>query len=106
MATDYVDAGHAVDAVSLTQTPMKAPPVAKSVNYDRILKAREEPQNWLTYYGTYDGQRFSPLDQINVDNVKKLKPEWVFQCASTGLHSGASTYAFENAPIVVDGVMF
>jgi glucose dehydrogenase len=30
----------------------------------------------------------------------------VFQCSATGLHSGASTYTFENAPIVVDGVMY
>ena len=73
--------------------------MAKSVNYDRILKAREaEPQNWLTYYGAYDGQRFSPLDQINADNVGKLKPAWVFQCGSTGMHSGASTYSFEAVP--------
>src|SRR5437763_16797632 len=106
MATEYVDAGTAIPYQSLSADVGKAPPVVKGVNYERILKAREEPQNWLTYYGAYDGQRYSPLDQINVDNVKKLKPEWVFQCASTGLHSGASTYAFENAPIVVDGIMF
>jgi alcohol dehydrogenase (cytochrome c) len=107
MATEpYVDAGQALSYTALSDLLGQAPPVAKSVNYDRILKAREEPQNWLTYYGAYDGQRFSPLDQINADNVGKLKPEWVFQCAATGLFSGASTYAFENAPIVVDGIMF
>jgi len=107
MATEpYVDAGQALSYTSLSDLIGEAPDVAKSVSYDRILKAREEPQNWLTYYGAYDGQRFSPLDQINADNVSKLKPEWVFQCASTGLHSGASTYAFEASPLVVDGVMF
>ena len=44
------------------------------VNYERLLNARDEPQNWLTYYGAYDGQRYSPLDQINTDNVKRLRP--------------------------------
>jgi len=83
-----------------------APPVAKGVTYERILNAREEPQNWLTYYGAYDGQRFSPLDQINTGNVKRLTPAWVFQAGSMGLHSGASTYAWEASPLVVDGVMF
>jgi alcohol dehydrogenase (cytochrome c) len=106
MATDYVDAGHAVDAVTLSPTPGKAPPVAKGVTYDRILEARSEPQNWLTYYGAYDGQRYSPLDQITADNVKRLTPAWVFQCGSVGLHAGKSTYSFEASPIVVDGVMF
>jgi len=106
MATGYVDAGHAVDAVDLTKTPRQAPPVTKGVTYERILNAREEPQNWLTYYGAYDGQRYSPLDQITKDNVKRLAPAWVFQCGSTGLHAGKSTYSFEASPIVVDGVMF
>jgi alcohol dehydrogenase (cytochrome c) len=106
MATDYVDAGHAVDAVTLSPTPGKAPPVAKGVTYERILNARSEPQNWLTYYGAYDGQRYSPLDQINRSNVKRLSPAWVFQCGSVGLHSGKSTYSFEASPLVVDGVMF
>jgi alcohol dehydrogenase (cytochrome c) len=106
MATEYVDAGHAVDAVTLSPTPGKAPPVAKGVTYERILNARSEPQNWLTYYGAYDGQRYSPLDQINTENVKRLTPAWVFQCGSVGLHAGKSTYSFEASPIVVDGVMF
>jgi len=104
--TEYVDAGHAVDAVSLTKTPRKAPPAAKGVTYERILNARSEPHNWLTYYGAYDGQRYSPLDQINRGNVKKLAPAWVFQCGSTGLHAGKSTYSFEASPLVVDGVMY
>lgn len=42
-----------------------APNVAASVTSERIARARSEPQNWLTYYGAYDGQRFSSLDQID-----------------------------------------
>jgi alcohol dehydrogenase (cytochrome c) len=84
----------------------KAPPVVRNVTYERVLRARTEPQNWLTYYGAYDGQRYSPLDQINTQNVRNLTPAWVFQAGSFGLHAGASTYSFEAAPIVVDGVMF
>jgi hypothetical protein len=30
-----------------------APPVAQNVTYERLLNARSEPQNWLTYYGAY-----------------------------------------------------
>ncbi len=108
MATEeYVDAGHAVDFRTLSDLAGKAPAVAKGINYERILKAREaEPHNWITYYGAYDGKRYSPLDQINVDNVKSLIPAWVFQAGSLGMHSGASTYAFEASPLVVDGVMY
>jgi alcohol dehydrogenase (cytochrome c) len=107
MAVEYVDAGQAVDQASLSGVPGKAPNVAKAVTYERILKAREEPHNWLTYYGAYDGQRYSPLDQINKSNVKRLTPAWVFQSgAAAGMLSGPGTYAFEAAPLVVDGVMY
>ncbi|MFF9365282.1 PQQ-dependent dehydrogenase, methanol/ethanol family [Streptomyces griseoluteus] len=106
---DYVDAGEAVDQGKLSGKIAGgdvAPPVVAGVNYERILTAGEEPQNWLTYYGAYNGQRYSPLDQINTENVKRLVPAWVFQAGTTGLIAGASTYSFEAAPIIVDGVMF
>jgi len=107
MATEeYVDAGVAVDNSSLSPIPGVAPPAAADVTYERILNARSEPENWLTYYGAYDGQRYSPLDQITKENVKQLAPAWVFQCGSTGLHSGKSTYSFEASPLVVNGVMY
>jgi len=109
MTVEYVDAGEAIDQGLLNyKTPGAdvAPPVVRDVTYERILNAREEPQNWLTYYGAYNGQRYSPLDQINTENVKRLLPAWVFQAGTTGLIAGASTYSFEAAPIVVDGVMF
>ncbi|HJQ19298.1 MAG TPA: PQQ-dependent dehydrogenase, methanol/ethanol family, partial [Gemmatimonadaceae bacterium] len=82
-----------------------APSVAQTLTGARIASA-SEPQNWLTYYGTYDGKRYSALDQINRDNVKQLKPAWVFQYAQLGVLANPVTYAFEAAPIVVDGVMY
>jgi len=106
---DYVDAGEAIDQARLISKVAGgdvAPPVVAGVNYERILNARDEPQNWLTYYGAYNGQRYSPLDQINTENVKRLLPAWVFQAGTTGLIAGASTYSFEATPIVVDGIMF
>jgi len=106
---DYVDAGEAIDQARLTSKVAGgevAPPVTAGVDYDRILNARNEPQNWLTYYGAYNGQRYSPLDQINTENVKRLVPSWIFQAGTTGLIAGASTYSFEATPIVVDGIMF
>jgi alcohol dehydrogenase (cytochrome c) len=106
-AEPYVDAGHAVSNSTLALIPGEAPDVASGVNYERIRQARSaEPQNWLTYYGAYDGQRYSELDQINAENVSGLKVAWVFQCGAVGLQAGATTYAFEASPIVVDGVMY
>ena len=91
MTVEYVDAGEAVDQGTLSgKVPggEVAPPVVAGVNYERILNAREEPQNWLTYYGAYNGQRYSPLDQINTDNVKRIGPAWIFQAGTQRLYSG------------------
>ena len=77
MTVEYVDAGEAIDQGRLSGKIAGgevAPPVVQNVDYERILNARSEPQNWLTYYGAYNGQRFSPLDQINTENVKRIGP--------------------------------
>jgi alcohol dehydrogenase (cytochrome c) len=109
VTVEYVDAGEAIDQGLLSgKAPGGeiAPPVVSDVTYERIRDARSEPENWLTYYGAYDGQRYSPLDQVNTENVKRLGPAWIFQAGSSGMIAGASTYSFEAAPIVVDGIMF
>ncbi|MDP8931430.1 MAG: PQQ-binding-like beta-propeller repeat protein, partial [Actinomycetota bacterium] len=99
-------AEEARDLGALSAAVGTAPPVARDVTFERILNARSEPHNWLTYYGAYDGQRYSPLDQINTGNVRGLRPAWVFQFGQFGLHASEGTYSFEAAPIVVDGVMY
>src|SRR6476661_5803959 len=109
MTVEYVDAGEAINQGELsgkTAGGEIAPPVVENLTYERILDARSEPHNWMTYYGAYDGQRFSPLDQINTENVKRIGPAWIFQAGTSGIIAGTSTYSFEAAPIIVDGVMF
>lgn len=70
----------------------------QSVNGARIINADTEPQNWLSHGRTYDEARFSPLKQINTDNVQQLGLAWYFD---TNTDRG-----LEATPIVVDGVMF
>ena len=70
-------------------------------NYSPVTAERlanPEPANWMLYRRTYDGQGFSPLDQINAANVGDLVPVWTF---STGVIEG-----HEAPPIVNNGVMF
>jgi alcohol dehydrogenase (cytochrome c) len=86
--------------------PGNAPPVADAVTGDRIARRAAEPQNWLTYYGTYDGARYGALEQITTANVSRLRPAWVFQYHQLGLLASPVTFAWEGAPLVVDGVMY
>src|ERR1051326_333248 len=71
------------------------------VTYDRILHADREPQNWLTYSGSYNGNRYSPLNQITRTNVKNLQLKWVYHPIYA---RGAGK--MEITPLVVDGVMY
>jgi alcohol dehydrogenase (cytochrome c) len=75
--------------------------VQQAVAYDPVTAERllkPEPQNWLMYRGTYNGQGYSPLDKINASNVKRLVPVWSY---STGQLEG-----HQAPPIVNNGVMF
>ncbi len=69
-----------------------------TVDGNRIGKADAEPGNWLAHGRDYGEQRFSPLDQIDADNVASLGLAWYWD---TG-----TTRGLEATPIVVDGVMF
>ena len=54
--------------------------------------------NWLSYNGDYTGRRYSALREINVDNVAKLRAQWVFHAPNSN--------QLEVTPVVVDGIMF
>lgn len=92
--------------LSLSAARGVAPAVVEDVTAERLESARDEPRNWLTYYGAYDGRRFSGLDQIDTDNVDGLQVAWVFQQSISGLLAAPATYAMEAAPVVVEGVMY
>jgi glucose dehydrogenase len=53
-------------------------------NYSPVTSSRlENPEagNWMLYRRTYDGQGYSPLDQVNTTNIKDLVPVWTFATA-------------------------
>src|SRR5262245_30651122 len=56
----------------------------KEVTEDRLVNAQSDPNSWLMYNRTYNGWRYSPLDQINVGNIKKLVPKWMFVGGALG----------------------
>ena len=58
---------------------------------------KPSPDDWLMYSRTYDAQRFSPLKQINRQNVGQLKEVFKKELGN-GPH--------ESIPIVYRGVMY
>lgn len=55
------------------------------------------PDDWLMVHRTYDFQSFSPLDQINRDNVGQLRLAWM-----RAMDEGPQ----QIRPLVYDGVMY
>ena len=70
-----------------------------NVDESRLLHADQEPGNWMSYGRTYDEQRFSPLEQINAQDVSGLRLAWHYDL-------DAVHRVQESTPIVVDGVMY
>ncbi|MBI3796827.1 MAG: PQQ-dependent dehydrogenase, methanol/ethanol family [Deltaproteobacteria bacterium] len=70
----------------------------KPVTVERLLKGTEDSSGWLMYGGNYQNWRFSPLKDINRQNIKKLQVAWIFQTGIPG--------QLEAAPIIADGILY
>ncbi len=86
-----------VAGTAMAQTPAanllsKVTPVT-----DEMLKNPPD-SDWLMWRRTYNGWGYSPLAQINKDNVKDMQLLW-----SWGLTPGGTT---QETPLVHDGVMY
>ena len=79
-----------------TARPMSAnlTPITQAM----LDNAAKDSKNWLHANGNYDNSRYYPGKQITNENVKSLKPAFVFQTAVLE--------SMETAPIVDNGVMF
>jgi quinohemoprotein ethanol dehydrogenase len=82
------------------QTQAAARPHA-TVDAKRLLAA-DSPANagqWMSYGRDYSEQRYSPLKQINADDVSRLGLAWYADLAERG-------GSYETTPIAVDGRIF
>jgi alcohol dehydrogenase (cytochrome c) len=90
-----MDSPYAKAAIATMQEPLdRLTPVT-----DEMLR-NPPPGDWLNWRRTYDGWAYSPLTQINRENVKNLKVAWTMSMASP------EDAVNETTPLVHDGVMF
>jgi alcohol dehydrogenase (cytochrome c) len=71
----------------------------KPVIPEDIKSSASASGQWLTYSGSYDGHRFSSLDQISSANVHGLRLIWSRQYSITDA-------SIENSPLVIGNYMF
>src|SRR5262245_34328324 len=68
------------------------------VTSDRLLRAADEPQNWIPYSGGYASQRHSTLTQITPGNVKNPVYKWTLPNQVSG--------PWQSSPPGVDGTVY
>ncbi|MGB6134629.1 MAG: PQQ-binding-like beta-propeller repeat protein [Acidobacteriaceae bacterium] len=77
----------------------RGPAAAGVIQVTQAELVRREPgNNWLTYNGSYSGQRFTSLRQITPENVRHLTAQWVFHARAVS--------PMEVTPVVDAGIMF
>ena len=72
--------------------------VRKFVPVTDAMLQKPDPANWMMWRRTLDSWGYSPLTQINRNNVSQLKMVW-----TRGMAAGSSQ---ESTPLVYDGVMY
>ena len=82
---------------AFAQQPQASDPIKNLTRVTDAMLRNPPAADWLMWRRAYNGWGYSPLDQINKDNVKNLQPAWTWS-----LSSGAT----ETTPIVHDGVLF
>ena len=80
-------------AFAQTQTAGRNP---APVTFQNLLNP--DPADWLMYSRTYDSQRYSPLEQINRQNVGRLQVAWTFDTGTKG--------EYQSNSLIVDGVLY
>ncbi|HEY6988017.1 MAG TPA: pyrroloquinoline quinone-dependent dehydrogenase [Bryobacteraceae bacterium] len=64
------------------------------------------PGDWPVYGHDPGGQRFSPLAEINRDNVARLKIAWTFRTGDAYQPAHSKPTAFEATPLYIDGTLY
>lgn len=89
----------AVGAEAPSELESGARVLAQPVGYEAIRAADQNPNNWLTYSGSYDSHRFSANTQVTAANASGLRLLWARQY-------NVQDPSIETSPLVVDGFMF
>ena len=84
-------------SLALSHAPVVAQSPTAFVPVTDAMLQDPEPADWLMWRRTLDGWGYSPLDQIDRDNVGDLRMVWS-RALTTGMQQGT--------PLVYDGIMY
>ena len=70
-----------------------------NVSSEQVRAAGSKTDEWITYSGSVDGRRYTPLAQITPANVSQLRIQWIQQLDTSDL-------TVEATPLVSGGTIF
>ncbi len=73
---------------------------AQAVTDEDIMNDQDTAEDIVSYGMGQQGQRFSPIKDLNTDNIKFLQPAWAFSFGSEKMRGQ------ESQPMIKDGVMY
>ncbi len=91
-------------AVAMAGGLMATTALAAPVTAQRLINADNESANWLHHHRTYDSHRFSPLTEINRNNIANLNLKILV--GLDGIIGPAGTTNLQGTPLVEDGFMY
>lgn len=91
----------------LTILVLLLPGLASVHGAAQVPKNNKSDLEWPAYGRDGGGERYSPLNQINRDNVRNLRVAWSYRTGAADLKGrSAGKAAFEATPILVDGTLY
>jgi alcohol dehydrogenase (cytochrome c) len=92
-----------VNAAAGSQNASSPEEIGLAPNFSADDLAKLPTDNWPTVGGNLMNERYSPLDQINTDNVSQLKGVWRTHLKGSAV---AAKYSAESQPVVYKGVIY
>lgn len=101
------------DAATSGETPLSSAAQPSSselstgVSVSRTPVDDHEPSgDWPSWGGTDKAKRYSPLDQINRDNVAQLERVWTYRSGDMPSEEAKGSYSPEHTPLAIDGSLY
>src|SRR5687768_6505379 len=82
---------------------------AMALSNGSFLRAQRDEGEWRNYFGDASGTKYSPLSQINKDNVTDLGIAWRWRSADRALQLSNPLWRAgrnEETPLMVDGLLY
>jgi quinohemoprotein ethanol dehydrogenase len=101
----YATPGHTktVTVAAGQTSPTSSEEIAKAPNFSASDLTDLPKDDWPTVGGNLYNERYSPLDQINTENVSQLKGVWRTHLKGSGV---GAKYSHESQPVVYKGVAY